>query len=208
MESTRIRDPKRPSTRISEVRKRDLINAAIASIADIGYNDVTVQTICNAAGFSRGLIGHYFKGKDALLFEAVRAVAAELGASTREAAAGAGPDPLDRLHAVIRASFNPPGFTEEHVAVWVSLAGNARWSTELANLYRELWRGYRKAIERLMQSAAQAYKAKIDSSLAALTFTQLIEGLWTGWAADPDEVTRERAEAACHAYLDALFDNR
>jgi len=204
LESTSIRGP-RPSTRISEVRKRDLINAAIASISDVGYNDVTVQAICNAAGFSRGLIGHYFKGKDALLFEAVKAVAAELGGSTRKAASAAGADPLGRLHAVVHASFNPPGFTEENVSVWVSLAGNARWSEELASLYRELWRGYRKAIERLMESAARACQVDIDAATAALTYTQLIEGLWIGWAADPDEVTRERAEAACHCYLDTLF---
>jgi AcrR family transcriptional regulator len=35
---------------------------------------------------SRGLIGHYFAGKDDLLLEAVKTVAAELGAAIRSAA--------------------------------------------------------------------------------------------------------------------------
>jgi AcrR family transcriptional regulator len=196
---------KRPSSKISDVRKKDLIKAAINSIAQTGYNDVTVETICVSAGFSRGLIGHYFKGKDLLLLEAVKQVAAELGAATRTAAAAAGDDPLRRLHAVIWASFNPPGFTDEHVSVWVALAGNAPWSPELALLYRDLWRDYRGAIERLLARAARAYNLKLDAAVAAMTFTQLVEGLWIGWAADPEAVARERAEAACKAYLDALF---
>src|SRR5215469_3305930 len=129
MPSTAARLPQtRKSSRIAEERKRDLIQAAIRDIAAHGYDAVTVATICEAAGFSRGLIGHYFSGKDDLLHEAVKTVAMELGAAIRAAADAAGPDPAARLHALITASFTPPGFTPEKVAVWVSLTGAARWS--------------------------------------------------------------------------------
>jgi TetR/AcrR family transcriptional repressor of bet genes len=206
MQNSGLNTPRRVGpTRISDIRRQDLINAAIVSISEIGYNEVTVDTICKTAGVSRGLIGHYFSGKDELLLEAVKQVAAELGESTKKAARDAGSDPAARLHAVVKASFSPPGFTADKVSVWVALAGNARWSSELAEIYRQLWRSYRVGIGRLIGQAASSTGRVIDTQQAALTFAQLIEGLWIGWAADPDVVTQEQAEAACHRYLDSLL---
>jgi AcrR family transcriptional regulator len=206
-ESNQPKPRRNGPTKISDIRRKELIDAAITCISDIGYNEVTVQTICDVAGVSRGLIGHYFSGKDELLLEAVRQVAAELGESTRKAARDAGPDPAARLHAVVKASFSPPGFTPEKVSVWVTLAGNARWSSDLSEVYRQLWGSYRANIQRLLGRAAAACGRSFDTELAALTFSQLIEGLWIGWAADPNAVTRDAAEAACHAYLDSLLGN-
>lgn len=197
VEGVRQRDP--------EARKRKLIDAAIQSIREIGYNEVTVDTLCEAAGISRGLIGHYFKGKDQLLLEAVKTVAAEIGASTRKAASAAGDDAVARLYATARASFGKPAFTEANACVWTALAGNAGWSPELAQIYRELWTGYRQALAGLFERAAQQRGIELDAKLAALTFTHLIEGLWVGWVADSAEISRQRAESACLTYLDAIF---
>lgn len=192
-------------TRISEVRRKDLIDAAITCIADLGYGEVTVQKIGERAGVSKGLIGHYFAGKDALLIEAVRQVAEELGTATRTAARSAGIDPLARLHAVVHASFSPPGFTLEKVAVWAALASNARWSEELSTMYHTLWRNYRLGIGDLVARAAKNMDKTVDSEIIALTFSQLIEGLWIAWLADPKAVTQTAAENACHHYLEAVL---
>jgi TetR/AcrR family transcriptional repressor of bet genes len=204
MSSVRRMRSRKPS-RISEERRGDLIQAAISAISQVGYGNVTVQTIGEEAGFSRGLVGHYFEGKDALLLEAVKHVAKKLGDATRAAAREAGPDPLARLHAVVRASFNPPGFTEEHVAVWTALAGSARWSRPLGAIYRELWRDYRQAIARLMSRCAAERKLAINVERSALAFSQLIEGLWIGCACDPLAVSPEEGEAACREFLDRLL---
>lgn len=193
------------ATRIAVERRQELVSAAINSIADIGYGEVTVQSICTAAGFSRGLIGHYFRGKDELLLEAVRRVADELGAATRQAAHEAGDDAVDKLHALIRASFTAPGFTPEKVSVWVALASTARWSPELGELYRELWRAYRSQISRLITRANAERGTRWPPDRTALTFSQLIEGFWVGWAGDPEQVSASAAESACRDYLVNLF---
>jgi TetR/AcrR family transcriptional repressor of bet genes len=197
--------PKRPPSRIAVERRRNLIDAAIRNIAAFGYDAVTVATICEEAGFSRGLIGHYFTGKDELLLEAVRSVASELGEAIRIAAESAGPDPAARLHALIHASFTPPGFTPDKVAVWVALTGTARWLPGLGEIYRAIWRDYRAGVGRLLARAAKAAGVELDANRTALTFSQLVEGLWIGWAADPEAVTQEAAEACCHAYLDLVL---
>ncbi|QPF81787.1 TetR family transcriptional regulator C-terminal domain-containing protein [Bradyrhizobium genosp. L] len=188
-----------------ELKRREFVVAVMKAIAEHGYKDVTVATICEAAGFSRGLIGHYFPGKDALLLHAVGEVAREFEQATRAAAEAAGSDPLDRLHAVVTASFSPPVFTPERVLVWVALASTSHWSPELAEIYRQLYRPYRRGLTNLIRRAADARGAKIKADRLAITLTQLTEGLWAGWAADPETVSAAEGEAACHDLLDAFL---
>lgn len=200
----RIKRHRKPST-IAIERRRELREAAIRAIADKGFAAVTVAMICEEAGFSRGLIGHYFKGKDDLLLEAIRGMSTALAEANRKAVQAAGKDPIKRLHAVVRSSFSPPGFTRETASVWVALVGSAPWSPQLAAIYRELWHDYRVGIAGLMRRAAKKRGVPIDAELAALTFAQLIEGFWVGWAADPVAVNRARAEKACHTVVDLLL---
>ncbi len=178
------------------------------SIAENGLKDLTVATICEAGGFSRGLMAHYFPGKDALLLHAVGEVAKDFENATRSAAAAAGVDPIDRLHAIVAATFRPPVFSPERVLVWVALASTSRWSFELAEIYRRLYRPYRRGLARLIQRGAKARGMKVDAERLALTLTQLVEGLWSGWAADPRTVSAREAERACHDLLDAFLGPR
>jgi AcrR family transcriptional regulator len=178
------------------------------SIAENGYKDLTVATICEAGGFSRGLIGHYFPGKDALLLHAVCEVAKDFESATRAAAAEAGQDPVDRLHAVVAASFREPVFTSERVLVWVALASTSHWSPELADVYRKLYRPYHRGLARLIKKASDERGLKVNSQRLAITLTQLVEGLWSGWAADPRTVSVREAEAACHDLLNAFLHPR
>ncbi len=200
----RVRQNRKPS-RIAHERKQDLIEAAIRDIAAHGYDSVTIATICEEAGFSRGLIGHYFSGKDELLLEAVKEVARRLGRAIRSAVHDAGDDPVDRLHALIKASFSPPGQTPENVAVWVALTGAARLSPSLGAIYRDIWRAYRAEIGDLFKRAAKAKAMKLDVNRTALTFSQLVEGLWVGGAADPASISPKSAAACCHAYVDQVL---
>lgn len=191
-----------------EGKRQEFVVAVMRAIAEHGYKDVTVATICKAAGFSRGLIGHYFPGKDALLLHAVREVAKDFERATRTAAGEAGQDPLDRLHAVVGATFRKPVFTPEKVLVWVALASTSHWSPELAEIYRKLYRPYRRGLSHLIKRAADARGVNVNPERLAITLTQLVEGLWSGWAADPKTVSAREAEAACHDLLDAFFPSR
>lgn len=210
MELRRKRQPRKRSkpSAIAVERRRELQEAAIRCIADKGYAAVTVAMICDEAGFSRGLIGHYFKGKDALVLEAIDGFVAQLTQATRRAVDDAGIAPADRLHAVVRSSFSPPAFSPQNAAVWATLAGSAKWSAPLAKTYRELWRGYRVGISSLFQRAALERKITIDADATALVFSRMIEGFWIGWVADPQMMTVAEAERACHGLLDLLLGAR
>jgi TetR/AcrR family transcriptional repressor of bet genes len=207
MEQVERRRPKKrtkPSA-IAVERRSDLQEAAIRCITDKGYAAVTVAMICDDAGFSRGLIGHYFKGKDELVLEAINRATARLAEATRRVVEAAGNDPADRLHAVVRSSFSPPGFTPSQVAVWTALASNAKWSPPLGHLYRQLWQDYRVGIAGLFERAAAQRNRAIDADAASLLFSRMIEGFWIGSAAAPEMMTVAESESACHALVELLL---
>jgi TetR/AcrR family transcriptional repressor of bet genes len=207
MEHVERRKPRKRSkpSVIAVERRRDLQDAAIRCIADKGYAAVTVAMICDDAGFSRGLIGHYFKGKDELVLEAISRSTTQLAEATRRLVDAAGSDPADRLHAVVRSSFSPPGFTPNQAAVWISLASNARWIPALGEMYRQLWQDFCAGIAGLFQRAAAQYKLAVDAKGAALMISRMIEGFWIGWVANPDMMTVAEAEHACHTLVDLML---
>jgi len=207
MELVARRRPRKRTTpsAIAIERRSELRQAAIRCIAEKGYAAVTVAMICDEAGFSRGLIGHYFKGKDALVLEAIKGFATQLAEATRRTVEAAGANPVDRLHAVVKSSFSPPGFTPNQASVWVALAGSAKWSEPLAQMYRQLWVEYRAGIAGLFERIVAQKKRSIDAEAAALIFSRMIEGFWVGWVADPDMMTVAQAERACHGMLDLLL---
>ena len=111
-------------TRTIIARRQDLIQGTIKSIAALGYGNSTVQTICEAAGLSRGLIGHYFKGKDDLLIEAFSHLCARADEETRKAIRAVGRDPLQRLLAATAVTFES-ATSRENALVWLACCGVA-----------------------------------------------------------------------------------
>jgi TetR/AcrR family transcriptional repressor of bet genes len=57
----------------------------------------------------------------------------------------------------------------------------------------------------LIRRAATECRVEINADRVALTLTQLVEGLWSGWAADPDSFSVCEAAAACHDLLNAYL---
>jgi transcriptional repressor BetI len=186
-------------------RRRELIEATLSIIAERGFAETTVARICGAAGVSRGLISHYFAGKQALLLEAYRGLSQELAAETAKAMSASNGDPLNALRALVEVSFRPPVFEADKIAAWLAFWSAARGSAALNALNRELYRGYRASVTRLMAEAARSRGVSLNAHRAATALTALIDGLWLEHALDPEAFGVDQAEAVCLDYLDRLF---
>ena len=90
-----------------EIRRRLLIEAAERCLAAHGIQGFTIDRIC--ANVSRGLISHYFAGKDELLAAVYRS--ALYGAIMGQVTVAGGATPLLRLRAAIDAAFQPETFS-------------------------------------------------------------------------------------------------
>jgi TetR/AcrR family transcriptional repressor of bet genes len=184
-------------------RRRDLIEGAIGSISTVGYNNVSFQTICEAAGVSRGLIGHYFESKDELLQEVFRVLVTELIAESRRAVYAAGEDPVRKLLALVKFSTR---WNEGRSKVWLAYYAAAKWSPTMLEVYIPRWRKFRQETARLIGEAAKARGVEVDPKLASLTLCQLLDGLWLGGVMDPEAYGFDDAERACRDYLARLLN--
>jgi len=185
-------------------RRQDLIQGTIKSIAALGYNNSTVQTICEAAGLSRGLIGHYFKGKDDLLIEAFRHHCAQADERMRQAIRAVGEDPLQRLLAATAVTFGSWADREDAL-VWHAFCGVAPWNAGMRELHQRLYRRYRLWIERMIEQAGRQRGLDIDAKRAALTYVQLVDGFWMGWIMDREAYSMEEVTKIVSEWLLALF---
>jgi betaine-aldehyde dehydrogenase len=66
-----------------DLRRRQLVEATIDTMAEVGFAATTLALIGQRAGVSPGLISHYFDDKDGLLEATLRSLAAPLAAVCR-----------------------------------------------------------------------------------------------------------------------------
>jgi len=178
------------------IRRRQLIDAAIASIGRYGYGEATVQRISRAAGVSSGIIHHYFGGKDELLEASMRDLLAELRREVAGRLAKA-TTPRARLEAIVEGNFAPSQFDPPVVAAWLAFWSEARHAPKLARLQRINHR-------RLLSNLRHAFSAVLAPEAAAQAATglaALIDGLWLN-AALSGERNIDEALAIAQRFLD------
>ena len=110
-----------------------MIEAAIIEIGEAGSLDVTVSQIARRAGMSPALAHHYFGSKDQMFLAAMRHILKLYGDSVRQRVIGLR-TPVERLHAIIDASFAPDQFQPEVVASWLTFYVRALQSEEASRL--------------------------------------------------------------------------
>jgi TetR/AcrR family transcriptional repressor of bet genes len=179
-----------PKLGMAPIRRHQLVEAAISVIHEQGFNHATVARIARRAGVSSGMVHHYFKDKDELLFATMRHLLAELrvDASARLKAAS---DPSARIRAIIDASFGDAQFDERVFSAWLALYGNARQSDRLQRIlgiyHRRLRSGLLHDLKHLIGVE--------DAHRLAEGIGAMIDGLWLRYAltGKPDDPETPRA---------------
>ena len=82
-----------PKLGMQSIRRRQLIDATLEAINEVGMHDATIAQIARRAGVSTGIISHYFRDKNGLLEATMRDITSQL----RDAV-------LNRLHALPQGS--------------------------------------------------------------------------------------------------------
>lgn len=184
-----------------EVRQQLIIEATMRCIARFSYSDTTIDRICAEAKVSRGLINHHFQSKDELMAQTYKRLATDLQEVSRAAAADAvGPEA--KLDAIIRVCFAAPVFAPKNVKVWLGFWSVAHSDPVIRKAHKELYSGYRRALKKLFDQIGEVRSVEIDSDLAALTLTSLIDGFWLELARDPTSFTAEDALRSCLDIVD------
>jgi betaine-aldehyde dehydrogenase len=156
-----------------DVRRSQLIEATIDTMAEVGFAATTLALIGQRAGISAGLVGHYFRDKDGLLEATLRHLTARLarGAATLLATADA---PRARLQAIVDSYLAADQFEPRISTAWLAFWGEVVHSPALKRIQRvyqqRMLSNLRHALRRLVGDA--------EAPRLALATAALVDGLW------------------------------
>lgn len=186
-----------PKLGMEPIRKEALVNATITEIGRTGSLDVTVSQIAKRAGMSSALAHHYFGSKEDMFLAAMRHIMTIYGAEVRGALCLA-QTPLQRIEAIVAASFSPTNFRREAVAAWLNFWVLAQTVPEAKRLVAVYQRRLRSNLLVGLRPLAGAQAEAIADGLGAL-----IDGLYLRQVLRPGPPDGAAAAAMARDYLTA-----
>ena len=180
------------------LRRRQLIDATIDAIADVGFAQASLGEIARRAGVSPGLVAHYFANKDGLLEATMRRLVRELGESVRrELATVTGP--RERIQAVIDVNLDPAEFDRRTATVWLAFWAQVPHSPTLARIQR----AYERRMESTLVHALLCFAPRPEARRLARAIAALIDGVWLRSALGEGAPRPHEAAALAGAFVDS-----
>jgi AcrR family transcriptional regulator len=205
----RVGRPRGENVENAERRRKQVIDAAVKSIADNGLSDTTLSTIANAAGLSQGTIVFYFKSKEALLTEAFRARMEEYQEFWTKAVSSAGPDSIDKIIALTFAAIDPKMMTPQNLILWNSFWNKTSSTPGLVELSKQ-YDAKRLGVQLSLFEDALQTNPDTDWTprTAAHALETMAEGIWVRVHYSPGYITIKDARKAMGTVLSLIFPAR
>lgn len=206
METTIANAPGTGRTASREVRRQQLIDATIESIAKHGLSATTMATITKVAKLSHGIVNFHFRNKDTLLIETIGYLADQHHDLWRKMYAKTGSSPKEKLSALVEADFHPHVCNRKNLTVWFAFYGEQK--------YRAAYRERCGPIDsdRIAETTQLCRLIKeeggydnVDPSMFAQSLEAFNDGLWLNILLYPKTFSRQQARNDCFAYLAAFF---
>lgn len=187
-------------TRIEDIRRVELIEAAHRIFLRDGLKGLTTIRICHEAGMSQGILTYYFKDKEQVLFEMVRfanrllmdAVVVNLRqAETR----------WDRLIAIIDGNFPEEKFERNTANAWVSFYAEAAHNPRYARLQRLFYRRLRSNIGSALSPLWP--KERVDHFVRG--FAAMLDGFWLRRGHADEDISQMQARALLVEYSERML---
>lgn len=183
------------------VRRQQLIDATIESVADVGLQATTINSISKKAGLSSGIISHYFGGKHALIEATVRYLLSNLKYVLIERLTLT-TTPEQRLMLIIEANFARLQQQHDTTKTWLSFWAQSMHDDDLHRLQNVNSR-------RLFSNLASSFKQLMndeDARLAAELCAAMIDGLWLrAVLSKSDQDQFEQCERLAKHYVSTLI---
>ena len=185
---------------IEKIRRAELAEAALSTLAEYGFSGTTVSRVAECAGMSQGLVHHYFKSKSDLLEMAMRQLNASSRDEVLERVRGA-TTAKDKLYAVAEALFLPNLFERRFAQAWLSFCGEAAFTPAYARIQRVMFRRMQSNVSWYLRSLVPEQEVE----QVARTICMHSHGIWLRCALDAEPISRDEAVRQMHNLLDRLL---
>ncbi|MFF4256571.1 TetR/AcrR family transcriptional regulator [Streptomyces sp. NPDC001663] len=186
-----------------DARKVELAQAVWTVVARDGVEGASVRAVAAEAGWTRGVIAHYFKDHDDLLLFAYRLALqreSEFIPTPQEQ-----PDPVERLIRTLLRTLPVDEAATLDFKIWLSFLGRIADNAELAQV---ILREHHAVFAVMRDLLADCHTAGLldpphgvqEASEAVRIF---VDGLGVATALDPETYTRERMETMIRRFVDA-----
>lgn len=188
------------------LRREEVIDAALKVIFRLGLEKTTIRDIADEAGFSIGVLAHYFKNKDDILKSSFQAI------STRaferiQARASRCKTPLERVALCIE-EFLPHEHNEPMAIVSLTFWTAAFHDPVLAGMIRQGYDAWRQLIRTYMLDAiAEGQIIKLKEREIECEIDLIIsvtDGLMTSTCINADRFTKQRQRDVYRRVIDRL----
>jgi AcrR family transcriptional regulator len=167
-----------PSQRYAkgEAKRREILEAALALVAERGYRNSTLQEIADAVGLSKAGVLHYFTSRENLIAEVIRERDAQDATSFGRDAT----DMLDLLRKTMEHNESVPGLVELYSRLVVEAESHEHPAHDYVRERYATTTDSVAAAVRQRQEAG-ALSGNIDPRVLARTLIALSDGLQLQW---------------------------
>ena len=184
------------------LRKKQLINATLESVALYGLQNTTIITISRIAGLSSGIISHYFGGKQELVEATVKHLLEQLKLALLERVNQKNLSAVERLTMIIEANFTQLQRSAPATKMWLSFWAQSMHQPGLARLQHI-------NSKRLYSNLLFSFRQLLADDLAVIAAKQtaaMIDGFWLRSALSPrPEEEFKQAEQLCKKFINDLL---
>ncbi|MFT6153714.1 MAG: TetR/AcrR family bet gene transcriptional repressor [Crocinitomicaceae bacterium] len=193
-----------PKVGMEPIRRLQLIEATLDSVAELGLSATTINSISQRAGMSSGIISHYFGGKQVLIEATVRHLLSSLKYNLL-AKTQAGCTAEQRLMFIVEANFSHIQQKFSITRTWLSF-----WAQSMHD--ESLHRLQVVNAKRLNSNLACSFRQYMnqEQALEAASLTAaMIDGLWLrAVLAKSNESEFRKAELQAKQYVLSLISVR
>lgn len=193
-------------TASKEVRRQQLIDATIDSIARLGISQTTMTQVTQSAGVSIGLANFHFSTKQKLFEETLRFLAEEHRAFWKKSYEAANLAPQDKLRAIVAAHFHRNICNRRKLAVWYAFFGEANARASYRALAKDIDAERRDVSVKLCrQIIRDGDYDTVSATDVVFMLEGLYDGFWLNFLIYPREFTREDGLRRIEAFLSGMF---
>jgi AcrR family transcriptional regulator len=181
-------------------RRQDLLQAAVACLAEFGPRGATGREVCRRAGVSHGLLQHYFGAQEDLFLETYEALSARyLDSLERTLAAESAPEAS--LKAVFRELFSQDWGSTHIFGAWIAFWSMIGSDTRFAQVHDT----HKRRQEALLAAAfQQRMTGGLTAEERAVLMSAVMDGLWLEYCLSPGALAAERAVDLCCKALERI----
>jgi AcrR family transcriptional regulator len=176
-------------------RREQLLDHALAVIAERGFPETRIADVAASAGISPALVIYYFKTRDQLLTEAIR-LNEDRWYAEGTARIAAIPTAAGRLEELIAMSCLPEADADDRVSwvIWLDLWAQAARHPEVGAVRQEFDDHWRRTIADLVTEGQQSGEFKtVDPEDFAVSLSALLDGFAVQSALSDPVVDNARA---------------